>query len=94
MNGSRAGPPYRDYTDHILQRWPSARPSEPRPGYGTVFVGEMHEGTWRGVWQDDTGMRGFEGPEAEVLAWARRQPAQHHLVFDQERDTHVPLAGI
>ncbi len=69
---------------------------KPRPGHGTVYVRtrggtpRYPDVSWEASWVDDfgqpnergeiAGVEDFEGTQAEVLAWARNQPAAHRLV--------------
>lgn len=72
----------------------------PRPGHGTVYVRPLADGTWLASWQDDfppsdegprAGLADYTGPEGDVIAWARVQPAERHLIFSGEANDYVPL---
>lgn len=74
-----------------MEDQPWADYPEPRPGLGTVFVMRLNRTQWDASWQEGPGIRGVEGRKAEVLAWARAQPAASHIVYDLRTETYVPL---
>lgn len=64
---------------------------EPRPGRGTVYVSRDNRTQWMASWQEGPNYRGVEGLQAEVLEWARAQPAAEHVVVDHSSGTTSPL---
>jgi hypothetical protein len=99
--------PPRGYRGGPGNPWPPPEPAvplgNPRPGHGTVYVIEVSDGLWSGVWDDGyppdliedggpiAGGEDFEGTEEEVLRWARSRPAAQFQIFAPEANDYVPL---
>ena len=86
------GPDPEDYARELA----TATLSPPDPDdLGTVFVNVVQEDEdyWTAVWQLGQEHRDVNGSRAEVLAWARTQPAGRRWLFDQAVGGYVPLTG-
>ncbi len=60
---------------------------------GTVFVSFIffENDEWTATWQLGADTSTVYGTKAEMLAWARSQPAGTRLIFDLAQQDYVPL---
>ena len=66
-----------------------ARPAQPRPGHGTVFLSPAEPSGWWASWQDGSRVEDFEGDYDGAVEWATTRRAERVLIFSATADDYV-----